>query len=134
VGSRKNKALGRSPLQETPDAGRQAPELKMIEGGAGDCSAPNTEPGARSQEPGAAAERLSEADLALMRPALFMAQQSRQRLAQAQQELAQAQVHAHQADGALQYVWDLLAPRYDLTLGRDEIQEDGAILRGGVPA
>jgi hypothetical protein len=131
MGRQKNKALARSPLAEPP---ADAPPLTMIEGGAGDCSAPNTEPGARSQEPGAAAERLTEADLVLLRPALVMAKQSHAQLAQAQQQLAQAQIHAHQADGALQYLWSVMAPRYELVAGQDEIQEDGVILRGAAPA
>jgi hypothetical protein len=89
--------------------------------------------GAGSREPGAGAERLTEADLVLFRPALFMARQSHGQLQQAQQQLAQAQVHTHQADGALQYVWSVLAPRYELTPS-DQIQEDGSILRGGAQA
>jgi hypothetical protein len=126
MAKQKNKALARSPLAEPSG---DAPPLTMVEGGA----PPLSEPGARSQEPGAAAERLSEADLVLFRPALFMAQQAQQRAQQAQQQLAIAQVHAHQADGALQYVWSLLAPRYFLTQA-DQIHEDGTILRGSAPA
>ncbi len=75
-----------------------------------------------------AVERLSEVDFDLFSPALEAMRESEIDVQNAQQHVQRAQNRYLQRQGALQYVFERLAARYQLG-PTDEIDREGRILR-----